>query len=811
VRFTIERIRTTILIAGVLLVAALGVLLTIGHWKSPFSRRDLPKKLGIDIQQEANGFTQATFNAGHAKYKLTASKVEQLKDNRFRLHAVRIEMYGPDGAGTDRIEGSDFEYDQKAGIAKAAGPVEITLDRPPQSQSSTSNNTSSRENHAAATPDQSSLRQIHVKTVGLTFDQNSGVATSANHVEFDLPQASGSAMSASYDSQHGQLVLAGAVELNVRRGPNPVEIQAQHAVCDRDASKCSLTAATARYRDGDAQAGQSQILFREDGTVDELEAANGLVLNTKNRGRVAAPTGQLSFDAKNEPTHGHLEGGVILDSDQGGRTFHGSAPMADLQFSSAGLLRSVHLERNVTFATDEQTGDASAPVRVHRTWASPVADVALRDVGAGRVALDSVQGTGGVVVSSDSRRGNAAPARARMTADEMKGSFGADSALTAMTGTGHATLDQTSESGTRQTAGGDRVEAQFTGQHAIANGGLPSHPAQPRAQPETGAAQIDRASVVGHVVLTQQAAASPGSVPPAALRATAQRADYEGAGEWLHLIGTPHVENGEIALDAEKVDLARASGDVFAHGSVKATWFGKQGAALGAQGPAHIVASEAQMHQASGEAAFRGNARLWQQANSISAPVIVLDRTRQTLSAQTANPADPVRVVLLSAANMQPSRAGKAGSPSVVRVRGGDLKYSEAERKAVMHGGVLAGVVAETGDATTQAQEVDLLLLSPGNHSGKDGGSAQVDRMTASGNVSIEADGRRGTGSRLDYSSERDEYVLTGTAANPPRLTDPARGTVTGESLIFNSRDDSVNVEGGQRATTTETTAPKRQ
>jgi len=41
----------------------------------------------------------------------------------------------------------------------------------------------------------------------------------------------------------------------------------------------------------------------------------------------------------------------------------------------------------------------------------------------------------------------------------------------------------------------------------------------------------------------------------------------------------------------------------------------------------------------------------------------------------------------------------------------------------------------------------------------------------------------------------------------PPRMTDPERGNVTGEALIFHSRDDSVSVEGGK--TKTETTVPK--
>jgi len=99
--------------------------------------------------------------------------------------------------------------------------------------------------------------------------------------------------------------------------------------------------------------------------------------------------------------------------------------------------------------------------------------------------------------------------------------------------------------------------------------------------------------------------------------------------------------------------------------------------------------------------------------------------------------------------------------------------------------------------------------LPPGNHAGPDVSAAQVDRVTASGHVSITSQGRRGSGDRLVYSSATDEYVLTGSASNPPRLTDPGRGAVSGTSLIFNSRDDSVSIEGNGRKTVTETMAPK--
>jgi lipopolysaccharide export system protein LptA len=168
-----------------------------------------------------------------------------------------------------------------------------------------------------------------------------------------------------------------------------------------------------------------------------------------------------------------------------------------------------------------------------------------------------------------------------------------------------------------------------------------------------------------------------------------------------------------------------------------------------------------------------------------------------------------VRMVLVSATSPGKDASGKPAAPSVIRMRGGDLKYSDAERKAVMRGGASGTVVAETGTATSVSNEVELLLLPVGNHAGKDGAAAQVDRLTARGRVTVSSQGRRGSGEQLVFSSESGEYVLTGTAAAPPRMTDPARGAVTGEALIFHSRDDSVSIEGGVGKTATETTAPR--
>jgi len=222
------------------------------------------------------------------------------------------------------------------------------------------------------------------------------------------------------------------------------------------------------------------------------------------------------------------------------------------------------------------------------------------------------------------------------------------------------------------------------------------------------------------------------------------------------------------------------------------------------------------MNESTGEAAFRGRARLWQQANSVSAPEIVLNQHMRTLAARTNDADEPVRAVLLSAGGppgmtaKAPSEGGdtqpggKPAAATVIRVRAGDLWYSDAEHRAVMHSGAMGAVIAETVSGTSSSDQLDLRLMPAGGN----GGQAQVDKLTAAGHVVLSSQGRRGTGEQLDYSSVTGDYVLTGTAAEPPRMSDPVQGSVTGEALIFHSRDDSVSIEGGGRETITQTTAP---
>jgi len=90
-RITIEKLRTWILLlAGVLIAVILGFFALTRYKLSHFGR-DLPAKLGVNIQQDANGFTFSKSQGGHTLFTLHASKLIQYKGNgRATLHNVSI-------------------------------------------------------------------------------------------------------------------------------------------------------------------------------------------------------------------------------------------------------------------------------------------------------------------------------------------------------------------------------------------------------------------------------------------------------------------------------------------------------------------------------------------------------------------------------------------------------------------------------------------------------------------------------------------------------------------------------------------------
>ena len=111
----------------------------------------------------------------------------------------------------------------------------------------------------------------------------------------------------------------------------------------------------------------------------------------------------------------------------------------------------------------------------------------------------------------------------------------------------------------------------------------------------------------------------------------------------------------------------------------------------------------------------------------------------------------------------------------MIRVYGGDLKYSDAERKATMKERRSGSSDWQTGTASSTSSECrSWCCCRPGEITrGKRRKAQRVDRMTARGHVVVTSEGRRGTGEQLVYTSQSGEYVLTGTSSSPPQNDRP--------------------------------------
>lgn len=900
-RFTIERLRMLVLIGGVLLVLVIAAVLIGGKWVRRYIDKDLPGRLGINIVQQADGVDYSQTRKGKTIFKIHASRaIKRKSDGSAVLQDVRIDLYGEDGSRSDTISGKEFEYNPSQGIATAAGEVEITIMRPgdkpavaqiplpglkarvpAKSEPHIAGKSGSARSGAAVNPELRGLTQavtdgqIHVKTSGLVFHQKDGVATTTQPVDFALRQGSGSANGATYDSQTGSLVLDRNVQIHVARDATtvqaPVNIYAAHAEFERDAMTCLLTAAKADYNGERAQSGYALLHLREDGSISKLDGSNGVDLETDKGSHISSPNATLDFDIENHPTAGLLQGGARFELTQPDRSVEGTAPVAHLAFDKEGQLSQVHLQQGVEFHSRQQSLAAkNSQVVVKRNWRSQTADISFAPRSGSAIASQhgdhgnpgsssasiearTVRGDGGVVVTSETTSGGTT-LPSRLSANSLTAQLGPGSVLSELSASGQVSFDERGLKGDQNTGSSDQLEVRFLPPEAGYAG------TEGKSAPKEGLQTSRIASLVqtGHVVLTQQAGSNNGmSSGQSMVRAVAERSDYSGTNQMLHLSGSPRIRDEGMDLSADRIDLSRASGDGFARGNVHVSWlssgagtadapggslFGTGENEAGSNEPLNAVAGEAELHKAEQVVILRagkndsgglhGDVRLWQSVNSVAAPIIVLNRQKETLDAQADGVDHPVKTILVgNFGNKLSSAQGSVNerdrtsaeglkTSSLIRVRSGSLHYSEAERLAVFQRGVLPSVVAQTtgtdGASTISAQHVEVVLTprSPDSRAATKKNEASIpqrsiDRLVATDKVTIEWPGRRGTGAQLVYRGGEGTFTLTGSAAVPPRITDETRGSISGSTLIYHSVDASVTVEGDGGKTVTDTRSKK--
>ena len=185
--------------------------------------KEVPAKIGIEIQQSAKGFTVSRSEQGHTIFKIEASKAVQYKQGgHAELHDVTITLYGRDSSRFDQIYGADFEYDPQSGDVIGKGQVQMDLEANPE---------------GIIHPDQATPRElknpVHLTTTNLFFNQKTGNALTREKVEFSLPQANGSAVGLSYAANTTVLTLQSQVDVAFH-GATPARLTAIHGTITKN-------------------------------------------------------------------------------------------------------------------------------------------------------------------------------------------------------------------------------------------------------------------------------------------------------------------------------------------------------------------------------------------------------------------------------------------------------------------------------------------------------------------------------------------------------------------------------------------------
>lgn len=735
---------------------AIGILLMVAavyfyaRHKVENALKDVPAKIGIEIQQSAKGFTVSRSEEGHTIFKIEASKAVQYKQGgHAELHDVTITLYGRDASRFDQIYGADFEYDPQSGDVIGKGQVQMDLEANPE---------------GIIHPDQATPRElknpVHLTTTNLFFNQKTGNAQTREKVEFSLPQANGSAVGLSYAADTTVLTLQSQVDVAFH-GATPARLTAIHGTITKNPRVVELDLPRLQNGARHASADKGTIYLRQDNTVDRILASGNVRVESEESGsaKVQSNHVELLMAEKQDNLRSATFWGDVRMENSGPQPMQGSAGRVVLNFTGNNVLNTVHSQDNVRLMQHQQPATDKASAQDIEITASAIDFF----VAAGR----------------------------RLRRADTSGS--AQIALRPTPDTGQQTL---------VTAGKFQARFDDLGQLASVHGAPDARiasktPGQPDrvSTSETLDASFHPGSGIESIVQQGNMAYVDGE-----RKAWGDRAVYTPADQMLVLNGSPRVVDGGMTTTSRSMRLNRATGDAFAEGDVKSTYSDLKaqpnGALLAAADPIHVTARAMTAHSSPAVALYTGEARLWQDANVIQAPSIEFDRNHRSVVAQ-GTPVQPVSTVLV--------QTEKSGKVTPVKITSARLSYTDSERKARFEG----GVQAQGAELTITARIMDV-FLQPRNQATTNQsltGTGKIDHILADEQVVITQPGRKALGEHLVYTTADDKFVLTG---GSPSIFDAEHGKITGVSLTLFRHDGRVLVEGNNTSPTVTTTRVAR-
>ncbi|MGC1991545.1 MAG: LPS export ABC transporter periplasmic protein LptC [Candidatus Acidiferrales bacterium] len=728
------------------------------------ARGEIKALVPATVQQQSNEFSFSKVEQDRTLFTVRASRATQYKDeNRALLQDVWITIYGRDGKRNDNIHTSECSYEPKSGNVVCQGAVQIDL-------------ASADPAHA-----QASDKQLQVTTRNLSFNRDTGEASTAEPVQFQFADGQGHAVGVSYSSQKEIVRLNHDVELDMSPSPRTGGLP--------------------------VTATGSSLEIRRNERIVELDAP--AVVRQGGR-ELSADKISIELDAEFHAQHAVAEGHPAIRSTDAKGEFTATADQFEATLDPAGWVETIVANGNVQGM--HHAADRSDHFSMtHAIFAmEPQHNVIQTMTATGAVALDSQKGPDSRNLKTESLLVKFVPGK---DPDQTR----IESAETAAPGTittktGNDTTELSAKKFVTQFSKEGRLD-ELVGHSGVAiRRQIGSAPAQvvraaelvARFSPDGEWRTLDES---GDVRFEQ-----------ADRRASAERANIVRATDTIKLDGSPVISDAMSRTTAAKVTINQKSGEIRAGGGVVSTYLGNGAASavnLGS-GPGHISADTLSGSTTSGDVTYSGHARLWQGESVLQSNQIEIWRDDKKLQARE----NVVAVFPQATSPVKPfgepgaKTATAPSGPTLWMIHAPLLTYWGDAGKAHLEG----GVTADSQQGSMQSSTLDVFLQTstpkPSSVGGPQAGSNQIEmrqaavspaapgagvmagqqlqRALALGGVTVRQGDRVGTAEQAEYTASDGKFVLSG---GHPTIIDAASDATTGHSLTFFVANDTILID----------------
>jgi lipopolysaccharide export system protein LptA len=788
-------------------MAALGIaLIAAGAYlqrliRQARARARQPASVAATVEQQSNEFSFSKVENDRTLFTVRASRATQFKDeNRALLEDVWITVYGREGNRNDNIHTRECNYEPKSGNVNCQGDVKIDLSGagpgPTGGAGKPAANGTKTAEVKPAVIETKSDQPIQITTKNLSFNRETGQASTPEAVQFRFPAGAGHAVGVVYDSQNSTVRLEHDVEVNMAA-----------------TEKSNGLPVTAN--------GSSMEIRRNDRVVVLSGAANAPAVVRQGARELSAGKISIELDANFHAQHVVAEDHPAVHGKNAGGEFAAAGERFEGFLNPGGAIERIVADGKVAGTNRTKTGtDTFSMSRVEFTMHGKE-NLIQTMAATGDVAFDSTEG-------ADARSLQTQSLLVKFGQGKQPGKTRVETAETLAPGTiiskaaGDSTELRAKKFVTQFNAAG-QVEKLF------GYSGVEIRRLSATGAPQTSSAtelvatfapsgDWDTVDEKGNVKFQQ------GDRQGGAARARMVRAT-----DTITMDGSPVLSDAISRTTASSVVIDQKSGDIRATGGVVSTYSAaaqagtQSGAPTSAQntpmtlgtGPGHVSAQTLTGSTTSGHVIYTGHARLWQGDSVLQANQIEVWRDEKKLVAtgnvvavfpqaagtQLKTPASPVPSTKAVSTTADPNAPH---GPTLWEIHAPMLTYWSDTGKAHLEG----GVTANSQEGAMESKTLDVFLTpapAPGGvqpaTTGKPSaaGARQLDHALALGGVTVRQGDRRGTAEQAEYTASDGKFVLSG---GNPIITDASSDTTTGHSLTFFVANDTILIDSQEGSRT---------